>query len=369
MNSIDSQLYDPTKKSYISRRDAFKAMAVVTACVVAPKSNGAIQPQKKLRLGLDAHSVRAMKWSAIPIIEYAGKQRLDAVLLNDLQYFESLDNAYLKTVKALADSKGLSIFIGGGGISKGSKSFNGMFGTTEQTLAKAIQVASLLGSPTVNVKIGNFEDRSSSGGIDARMDEAIATLKAVTSQALDAGVKFAFENHAGDTRSEEVLTVISAVGPDLCGAMLDPGNSVWAMEDPMSQLKKLGPHVLCTSIRDYMVWESADGAICHWTAIGDGLMDVPVYIKLFQEFCPEVPLFVESISNKQYSIPFLSPTFRKAYPALKAADIAEFLVLCRKGHALAITTPAEGVDPKEFEREHQKSEFERSIAALHRALS
>ena len=57
-------------------------------------------------LGLDAHSVRGMKWSAMPLIEYAAEQKLDAVLLNGLQYFESLEDAHLTKVKAAA-AKGL----------------------------------------------------------------------------------------------------------------------------------------------------------------------------------------------------------------------------------------------------------------------
>lgn len=41
-------------------------------------------------------------------------------------------------------------------------------------------------------------------------------------------------------------------------SMLDPGNSVWVMEDPLQQVQTLGKHVVCTSVRDYMVWESEE---------------------------------------------------------------------------------------------------------------
>ena len=317
-------------------------------------------------LGLDAHSVRGMKWSALPLIEYAAEQKLDAVLLNGLHYFESLDDAHLRKVRALADGKGVRIRIGAGGISGGSPAFKNTFGTPEQALAKAVQVAVALGSPAVNLKIGSIEDRYTPGGIEARMEEAVATMQAVRNRALDAGIKFAFENHAGDTRSDEVLAVIAATGPDLCGVMLDPGNALWAMEDPMQQLQKLGTHVLCSSVRDYMVWESPEGATFQWTAIGEGLLDLPAYTKLYRDLCPSAPLFVETISNSQRPIPFLTETFWKGFPKVKAADIAAFLALCRKGHALEIQQPPAGTDAKEFDRQHQKSEFTRSIAALRR---
>jgi 3-oxoisoapionate decarboxylase len=354
------------KTNSISRRTVLKnfSFAALASAGLSRFAQGAPSVSPKIMLGLDAHSVRAMKWSALPLIEYAGEQKLGAVLLNGLQYFESLEDAHLMKVKALADSKDVAIRIGAGGISEGSPTFKNTFGTPEQALTKAVQVAVLLGSPTVNVKIGSIEDRLTPGGIEARMEEAVATMKAVRNRARDAGIKFAFENHAGDTRSDEVLAVIEAAGTDLCGAMLDPGNALWAMEDPMQQLQKLGKHVLCSSVRDYMVWESPEGATFQWTAIGEGLMDVPAYVNLYKQLCPSAPLFVETISNSARPIPFLTEAFWKGFPKVKAADITAFLTLCRKGHALKIEPPPAGADAREFERQHQKSEFTRSIAAL-----
>jgi len=94
-------------------------------------------------------------------------------------------------------------------------------------------------------------------------------------------------------RSEEVLEIVKTVGTGICGVMLDPGNAVWVMEDPMHQLEKLGEHVLCTSIRDYRIWESENGATLSWTAIGEGAMDFVKYTELMSERCPGVPLQIE----------------------------------------------------------------------------
>ncbi|MEM9161016.1 MAG: sugar phosphate isomerase/epimerase, partial [Verrucomicrobiota bacterium] len=221
----------------------------------------------------------------------------DAVLLNGFHYFESLDEAYLKGVRKQAKNLGVEVRIGAGGISAGAKSFKDRYGSPEEALAMGVKLAKIFDTSVVNCRIGNIDDRYGDGGIEARLDEAADTMLAVRSRAMDTGVKFAFENHAGDTRSEEILGLIERVGSDLCGVMLDPGNALWAMEDPMVHLEKLGEHALCMSVRDYMLWPTPEGAMLQWTAVGEGLMDVKGFVSLLQRKCPDVPLFVESISN------------------------------------------------------------------------
>ncbi len=356
-------------KTTLSRREALGRLSMIAGAVsTGAMARAASAPSTQPLLGLDAHSVRGMKWKAPQLIKYAAEQGLGAVLLNGFHYFDSLEPAHLREVKALADSKGVIIRIGVGGISEGAVRFSTQYGTAQEALVRGIEVAKILGSPTVNCRIGSIEDRYTDGGIEARLAETAKNLKAVRRRAEDAGVTFAFENHAGDTRSDEVLGLIHDVGSDLLGAMLDPGNALWSMEDPLEHLKKLGPHVRCMSVRDYMVWASEGGATFQWTAIGEGLMDVPAFTGLLRHHCPEVPLFVESISNSPRPIPYLTDEFWEGFPHVKAADIVDFLRLVKKGHALPFATPAAGEDQKTFDQRHQKAEFTKSIRTLRELL-
>jgi len=358
---------NPLITNLLHRRD-FLSLAARSALGLAVtgtlRARSADAP--RMPLGLDAHSVRAMRWKAGQLIEYAAGQKLDAVLLNSLNYFESLDTAHLKRLKETADSHGMRIYIGAGGVSENSVTFSKKYGDAEALLAEGIRVAQAVGSPVVNVRIGKVDDRYTEGGIEARIQEAVKVLKALRRRAQDAGVKFGFENHAADLRSEELLGLIEQVGTDVCGVMLDPGNALWAMEDPMKQIQMLGSHVVCTSVRDYMVWESQEGATFQWTAIGDGLMDVPAFTRHMATLCPGVPLFVESISNSARPIAFLTADFWKGYPNLHAADLVDFLKLCRRGRPIEVIKPAPGTDAKAFEKQYQRTEFERSIAYLRR---
>lgn len=359
-----TQPASPVRKLY--RRDFLIGVAAGAGLALGTGVRAAVVEPRRVALGLDAHAVRGMRWQARQLIEHAGKLKLDTVLLNTLRPFESLEPAHLRALKDEAAARGVRIYIGVGGVSEGSTTFSKEHGSAGDLLALGVRVATAVGSPVVNCRIGALPDRSTPGGIEARMEEIIRVIKAVRSRARDAGVKFAVENHAADLRSEEVLQIIEAAGTDLTGVMLDPGNAVWAMEDPMHQLELLGRHVLCTSVRDWMVWEAPDGALFQWTAIGEGQMDVPRFVSRMAALCPEAPLHLETISNSQRPIPFLKPEHWDVYPRLRAADLVPFLALCRRGRPLEVELPPPGVTPRDFDQKHQHAELERSIASMRR---
>ncbi len=324
----------------LCRRDCIKlGLGSAAALAVAAPLRSVAEETACIPLGLDAHSVRGMRWKAPQLLEYAAEQNADALLLNGPDYLESHDEVYLSQFRQTAHSKGIRIYTGAGSICENSTGFSSKYGTAGQVLELGIRIAKTLGSPVVTCRIGKLDDRYTEGGIEARMEESIKVLKACRSRAQDAGIKFAFENHAADLRTEEVLSIINEVGPDICGSMLDPGNALWAMEDPMKQIRTLGKHVLCTSVRDYMVWESEDGATFQWTAIGDGLLDAPEFAECMATLCPGVPLFVETISNSPRPIPFLTGQHWEGYPNLHAADIVAFLSLCRRGRPIRLVEP------------------------------
>ena len=316
----------------------------------------------KVPLGVDVHSVRGMNWKAKQLIDYVIDLKVDSILLNGLNYFESLEEAYLQTLKASLDQHNMSLYFGIGGLSVNSPSYSDEFGTPRELILEGIRLAKIFGSPSVNCKIGSHRDRHTDGGIVARMEELIKELRAMRSEIQDAGIKFAVENHAGDMRSEEVLEVVETVGTDICGVMLDPGNAVWTMENPMRQIEKLGKHVLCTSIRDYRIWESEQGATLSWTAIGEGAMDFVKYTELMSELCPGVPLQIETISNLRLEIPFLTDKFWQGYPDLKAYHLQEFFAMLRdeKSMEIPISSDLKGVAAQE----HQKQELMKSVKYL-----
>lgn len=318
----------------------------------------------RVPLGVCDHALRTMKPTADQMIDYAIEHRLDAVQLNSFRPLESRDEAYLKRLRDKAVSHDIGIYLGAGSIADHSTRFRNNWGTGRELLQEGIRVAVALGSPIVVCRIGTMEDRFTEGGIEPHIEAVIKTMTSLRTEALDAGVKFAFENHAGDLRTEELLPLIEETGTDICGAMLDFGNAIWAMEDPINAIERLGANTLCVSVRDVMLWETDDGAIMQWNAVGQGLMDFPLYAERIATLCPGVPFAVESISNSPRPIPFLTDEFWTGFPDLPASGIADFLKMLRRGEPLEFLEPPAGTDKKSFDIAHQQSELKVSLDYL-----
>jgi sugar phosphate isomerase/epimerase len=314
-------------------------------------------PNRKLRLGFDNFSIRAMNWKAGALLDYAGSLKLDSILISDLDAYESFEDKYLAEVRAKAEGLGIQIHAGTWSICPTSKNFKNKWGTAEEHLALGIRVAKSVGSPVIRCILGMGNDRQTEGGIEARIEDTVKVCKACRSRAMDAGIKVAIENHAGDMQAWELVTLIEAAGKEYVGATLDSGNATWTMEDPLQSLETLGPYVASTGIRDSMVWEDANGAEVQWTAMGDGLVDWKVYFEKFIQLCPQVPVNLEIISGFARPVPYLKADFWKVWPKARGSDLARFIAMAKRGHSLE---GHRSPDAK-AEQEYQKAELEKSL--------
>src|SRR6185503_8747335 len=284
-----------------------------------------------------------------------------SLLISDLDACGSLQPDHLREIRKQAADLGIGLHLGTWSICPTSKAFKNKWGSAEEHLALAIRSAQALGSPVIRVVLGTAEDRKTEGGIEARIADTVKVCKACRSRAMDAGVKIAVENHAGDMQAWELVTLIEAAGKDYVGANLDSGNACWTLEDPVESLEILGPFAVTTSLRDSMIWETPDGAKVQWTAMGEGVVDWRTYFDRFEKLCPGVPVHIETISGFAVELGFLKPGFWGPFPRARAKDFARFLALAKKGKAILPFQPAEGQDRKQADQEYQKAELQRSL--------
>lgn len=345
----------------ISRR-AFVA-AGSASFLTAASCSGALLPSRKviesesgkgkIPLGFDNFSIRAHNWKADKLIEFAAEQKLDSLLLSDLDVYENHEASYLNGLKKKADDLGIQVHAGTGSICQTAARFTDKYGSAEELLRLGIKVAKEIGSPVFRCYLGGMKDRQTEGGIQKHIDATVEVLKKVKSFAVDSNVKIAVENHAGDMQAWELVGLIEAAGSDFVGATIDSGNATWTLEDPLANLEVLGRYAVSSGIRDSTVWQFEKGAKVAWNAVGEGQVDWKVYTAKYAELCPGVPFQLEIISGFNKSFNYNEADFWDAFPDAKARDFQRFLKLARSGKEI----PAGKANDPEF----QMNELLRSI--------
>jgi 3-oxoisoapionate decarboxylase len=317
-----------------------------------------------LKLGFDNFSIRAFNWKAPQLIDYAASLGVDTLLLSDLDVYESLDEDYLKGIRDRAERAGLELHAGTGSICPTSQSYNAAkWGPAEDHARLLIRTAQRLGTSVARCYLGSRRDREEGIGVERHIEAMVKVLKAVQSEAEDANVTIAVENHAGDMQAWELVQMIEAAGKSFVGATIDPGNATWTMEDPLVNLELLGPYTVTTGIRDTAIWETDSGAMCMWANMGQGVVDWTVYVKRFRELCPNTPFVLEIISYKwSHELQYLRPDFWSRYPGVRASEFARFIALAKRGQPFEIPAGRPTGEPSpELERAQQKYDLEESL--------
>ena len=306
-----------------------------------------------LRLGIDLFSIRSQGWDAFQFLDFASRQGVEVVHFSEPRFVGSHEESHLRQVKARADELRLALEYGYGCICPTSIRFNAAAGPAEDQLVGTFRVAKALGSPIVRVFVGDSRDRS--GPIEKHIESTVKVLRAVRSRTLDAGLKIAIENHAGDLQAREMRMLIEEAGRDWVGSCLDSGNPVWALEDPHLTLETLAPYVLTSHIRDSAVWEEERGICMQWTAMGEGSIGMDRWVKRYGELCSSKPLSLEIIVTRQPRVHnYLDPAFWDNFRTTPASEFARFLRLAKQGKPHYPPNPANAV-------EDERTSLERSI--------
>ncbi|MEZ6103500.1 MAG: sugar phosphate isomerase/epimerase [Pirellulaceae bacterium] len=350
-----TDLHQVSRRMFLGTAAAFTTgWSGVRACLA--------QSNRRLQLGIDNFAVRAMNWKAEALIDYADQLNVDSLFITDLDAFENHTDEYLRRVRAYAEEKSIRLFVGTWSICPTSESFKNNWGSADEHLSLGIRIAKTLRSPVLRVVLGSNRDRLTQGGIQARIADTVEVLRRARRNALDSGVKIAVENHAGDMHSLELLGLIEQAGEDFVGVNLDAGNATWTLEDPLQNLENLGPHVLTTSLRDSVVWDSDSGVTIQWTAMGEGAVDWPTYFQRFAQLCPHAPVNIETISGFNHELAIKGDEFWKGWPQGKPQGYDKFLQLAHRGQARQARRRPQGVDPQADEQQYQRGELERSLA-------
>jgi sugar phosphate isomerase/epimerase len=314
----------------------------------SPALTAAAQARPNVRLGLDMYSVGAQQWTPFEQMDFAAKWNVKMVHFSEIRFLGSpdwkvaLDPANLRKIRARADELTLDLEIGMRSICPTSSGFDKAAGTAEEQLGRMVDAAKIVRSPIVRCVLGSQADRT--GPIEKHIEATVGVLKNVRSKVMDAGVKVAIENHAGDMQARELKMLIETAGKDYVGACIDSGNAVWTIEDPHLTLEVLAPYVLTSHMRDSYVFNAPNrGLAVQWCRMGDGNIGMEDYIRKYVTQCPGAAVSLEVIvSNTPRVFNYRDPQAWTIFQTTPAWEFARFLALCDRGVPRDLPPPGQG---------------------------
>jgi sugar phosphate isomerase/epimerase len=343
----NSPLTHPDRRTFLK---AAGAAAVAAGAHHALLGTAAVagQTRPNVRLGLDMYSVGAQQWTPFEQMDFAAKWQVKMVHFSEIRFLGSSDWQValapdnLRKVRAYADTLNLDIEIGMRSICPTSSGFDKAAGTAEEQIGRMVDAAKIVKSPIVRCVLGSQADRT--GPIEKHIESTVQVLRNVRSKIVDAGVKIAIENHAGDMQARELKMLIDTAGKEYVGVCIDSGNAVWTIEDPHLTLEVLAPYVLTSHMRDSYVFNAPGrGTAVQWCRMGEGNIGMEDYIKKYLAQCPGAAVSLEVIvSNTPRVFNYRDPQAWAIFQTTPAWEFARFLALCDRGTPRELPPPGQG---------------------------
>ena len=326
----------------------------------------------RIPIGLNTYCLRSLRWNDSQLLEYCASLNLDACFLQDSLDPEVNVPAHWIKVREQAERLGLHLETGGPAfLPKTAEEFS----QSVDRLTKAIQRAKGMGSPIVRSLIASDRAHMPPGPLEQHIETAIKVLKAVRSQAMDAGLKIAIENHK-DIQCWQTRQVIEGAGKEFVGSYLDTGNPVFVCEDPLTTVETLGPYAVTFHLRDSVVYEVKDGIAVQWVPLGEGNVDFHRILAKAREVLPPVYIYIKPITGRPpVTLPVWTDEFWQQWPKARAKDFSAFLALAKRGQPYDKPMVVEDLQnrptPPQFlaaVQAQQKEHMERSIAYARKEL-
>ena len=344
------------------RREFLTGLAGGIAAFAAADSDSS----KPIPIGLNTYCLRAMKWRDMELIDYTAGLKLDGIFLQDSLDPDVMQPAHWAKVREYARSKGLERLETGGGtiLPKTPEGFD----ASVKTLSQNIVRAKGLGSPIVRCLFAGDRASMPAGTLEQNLEMAVRVLRSVRSQAMDAGIKLAIENHK-DVQAYETRRVIETAGREFVGSYLDTGNPVFVLEDPMTTVEELGPFAVCVHLRDSVIYEHPRGVAVQWVPLGEGVVDFKKIVAKVREICPPVYIYIKPITGRPPAVlPYLEDSFWTKNTTPRPHDLARFIALAKKGRPYELPMVIEDIPgrktPEAFVaaiQYQQREHMERSV--------
>ena len=215
-----------------------------------------------------------------------------------------------------------------------------------------------------NMGEGNRMDRGDAGMPDY-LEALVQPFKEVMPIAEEYDIPVGIENHQ-DLCSWELLTLSEKVGSPQLGVTMDVGNAFAVGEHPQAFAQRILPILKHVHIKDYTVHPTPSGYRLKRCAIGDGVVDWPAVIALFDREAPEVQGCIELGASGARHIRLLTEEWWATFPE---RPLPETINAIRTLHQAAQApddwqTPHEREESAQARIDYELEQFQQSVTYI-----
>ena len=127
-------------------------------------------------------------------------------------------------------------------------------------------------------------------------------------------IAIAMENHK-DRRVDDAVAFMKTTSSEYLGTLIDPGNNMSLMEEPVETVTKLAPWVKATSLKDMGVAPYEDGFLLSEVVFGTGCTDQKALFEIMRKVNPKINATEELITRDPLKVPVLKDDYYRSFPA------------------------------------------------------
>jgi sugar phosphate isomerase/epimerase len=127
-------------------------------------------------------------------------------------------------------------------------------------------------------------------------------------------IAIAMENHK-DRRVDDAVAFMKSTSSEYLGTLIDPGNNMSLMEEPVETVTKLAPWVKATSLKDMGVAPYEQGFLLSEVVFGTGCTDQKALFEIMRKHNPKIQATEELITRDPLKVPVLTDDYYRSFPA------------------------------------------------------
>ncbi len=158
-----------------------------------------------------------------------------------------------------------------------------------------------------------YEIFSAPGEYRSFYEQSRQTLARIEPVARKHRLKIAIENHKDHTAAE-LADLMQELSSEWIGVLVDTGNNLALLEDPLETIGTLAPHVMSVHLKDMALQPATDGFLLSEVPLGTGMLDLDGIIGTLRKVNPAIGIHLEMATRDPLKIPCLTDRYFATFP-------------------------------------------------------